>query len=82
MTRALAAYLAVALLIAGAVASDITLADVSVSLMEASGSIVASTSVTGPSTANLGTLDHTRTIKVRRRLSLSTFHPCRTANMP
>ncbi|KAL4853920.1 Dolichyl-diphosphooligosaccharide--protein glycosyltransferase subunit 2 [Chlorella vulgaris] len=71
MTRALAAYLAVALLIAGAVASDITLADVSVSLMEASGSIVASTSVTGPSTANLGTLDHTRTLKVSLTTSLS-----------
>lgn len=49
---------------AGQAASDITLSGVTVALLEAGGSEAHSNSVMGPTMMHLGTLDHTRTLKV------------------
>lgn len=68
----LAALLCCALLIVGPAAvsaadepaSDITLKDVTLSLLEASGSASKTEKVTGPTTGLKMALDHTRTVKV------------------
>lgn len=82
MARRVLAALCAALLIVAVAgdepASDITLKDVTVSLLEASGTPASVQQMAGPSTGRLGALDHTRTMKVCRQCP----HPCTTKHAP
>ncbi|EFN54670.1 hypothetical protein CHLNCDRAFT_135274 [Chlorella variabilis] len=75
MARRVLAALCAALLIVAVAgdepASDITLKDVTVSLLEASGTPASVQQMAGPSTGRLGALDHTRTMKVSLATALA-----------
>lgn len=69
MARCLALLLALAAIgcTAGAAGAAISLQDVIVSLLEASGAVVSQKAVAGPGAGVQVALDHTRTLKVRSR---------------
>lgn len=66
MTSWLVSAICAALLISAVAASDITIKDVTVALLEGSGTEVSSRVLSGPNSEKLGVLDHTRTLKVQQ----------------
>lgn len=64
MARWWAALVCATLLISAAAASDITIKDVTVTLLEGSGTEVSTKALSGPSSESLGVLDHTRALRV------------------